>query len=88
MCTLGHRRAVTALAVLPLGLLASGSRDATLRVWSVAARACLTVVKGGTLFPYVTDLAALPGGRLACLASFSGMWSGQSTLSVWELGLG
>ena len=83
----GHKRAVTALAGLPMGLLASSSNDATLRVWSVAARACLAVVaKSHTLFPRVTHLAALPGGRLACVTS--GRWSGQGLLSVWELGLG
>ena len=56
----GHTSGVTCLAALAGGLLASGSRDATVRVWSVAARACVAVFDEGQAS--VRCLAALPDG--------------------------
>lgn len=82
----GHTSGVTCLAALAGGLLASGSRDATVRVWSVAARACVAVFDEGQAS--VRCLAALPDGDGA------GQWriavgsrgdSRGATLSVWVL---
>jgi hypothetical protein len=70
----GHQGPVRSLAALPRGLLASGSADTTVRVWSVAARACVAVLRGHA--GYVGGLTALPGGRLA---------SGSSVICVWKL---
>ena len=81
----GHAGAVAALAALPRGLLASGSADATVRVWSVGARACVAVLRGHP--GEVCALAALPGGRLACGSRRSLAQAGGdcSEILVWEL---
>jgi hypothetical protein len=73
---------VRSLAVLPRGLLASGSgSDDTVRVWSVAARACVAVLDTRT----ANVLAALPDGRLASGGLVDhGIGSG---ICVWELRL-
>jgi WD40 repeat protein len=70
----GHRDAVFALVVLADGQLASGSRDATVRVWSEGA--CAHVLEGHTLS--VVALAALTGDRLAS-SSF------DTTVRVWHV---
>ncbi len=74
----GHTDHVYTFAELPTsGLLASGARDKTVRLWDVSARACVGVLepKGGAL----TALAALPSGRLA-----SGSWD-HPFVCVWAL---
>jgi WD40 repeat protein len=71
----GQKSSVRSLAALPRGLLAIGSFH-EVRVWNVAARACVAVLQGHT--GNVGALAALPDGRLA-----SG--SEDKDIRVWEL---
>ena len=72
------------LLALPRGLLAIACEDGWVRVWSIAARACLAVLRGAEDWEdaesegEVTALAALPGGHLAS-ASEGGV------IRVWEL---
>jgi WD40 repeat protein len=69
---------VTSLAVLPNGLLASGSCfDAPVRVWDVGARVCVAELEGDRT--PVHALAALPDGRLAV------SYSHARSVSVWTL---
>jgi cell division cycle protein 20 (cofactor of APC complex) len=75
----GHTHAVESLAALPRGLLASGSRDTSVRVWSVAARACVAVLEGRMTEVY--GLAALSDGRLA-----SGSTGDDGMVCVWDVG--
>jgi WD40 repeat protein len=56
---------VYALAVLPDGQLATGSRDKTVRVWRPSTGVCEAVVEGHT--SRVIALAVLPDGRLSCV---------------------
>ncbi len=76
----GHLGAVTSLAALPNGLLASGGGDGdrTVRVWDVNARVCAAVL-GPRHSNKVVALAALPDGRLA-----SGSWTDRC-VHVWAL---
>ena len=71
----GHRSKVTTLAVMPGGLLASGSWDTTVRVWDAASGECLLTLVGHAHF--VNALAVIPDGRLA-----SG--SADGTVCVWD----
>ena len=59
----GHSAAVTCLAAMPRGALASGSVDTTVRLWSKAGT-CRLVLRG--CGSRITALVALPGGVLAC----------------------
>ena len=59
----GHTAIVAALAVVPDGILASGSWVRTVRLWDVGARACVATLTGHT--DYVNALAVLADGRLA-----------------------
>ena len=78
----GHTGAVHALALLPWGLLGSGGGDGEVRLWSVAARACVAVLRAGAgaLGGAVHALAALPNGRLASAGH-------EGVVCVWELQL-
>jgi WD40 repeat protein/serine/threonine protein kinase len=71
----GHKGWVTALAVLPNGCLASGSDDATVRIWDVASGQTVLVLRGHE--QVITGLVALPDGRIV-----SG--SADMTLRVWD----
>ena len=71
----GHTRAVCALAVLPGGLLASGSGDKTMRLWEVGGGRLVPTLTGHT--GVVMALAGLPGVLLA-----SG--SEDETVVVWR----
>ena len=75
----GHPNSVTALAVLPDGKLASGSRDEMVHVWDAASGACLLTLAGHT--DSVFALAVLPDGKLA-----SG--SNDNTVRVWDAASG
>ena len=59
----GHKYGVRALAVLPDGMLTSGSRDCTVRLWDVEATTCVATLTGHT--NWVQALAVLADGRLA-----------------------
>jgi WD40 repeat protein len=77
---LRHRKAVSALAALADGRLASGGEGGTVRVWDVtAAGACVALLKGHA--DSVCALAVLGNGRLA-----SG--SGDSTVRVCNMATG
>jgi WD40 repeat protein len=58
----GHQNSVMDLAVLPNGLLASGSLDKTIRIWNPTNHNCYTILQ---LHSEVLSLAILPDGRLA-----------------------
>ena len=74
----GHEGCVTALAALPMGMLASGSQDRTVRVWQLGTRACVVVLEGHTAA--VRGVVALPGGRLG-----SACEGEDGKIRVWEL---
>ena len=63
----GHTGVVECMACVPGGLLATGSdeTDKTVRVWNVAARACVAVLEGHT--EPVKGLAAFPASALPSL---------------------
>ncbi len=63
----GHTKPVCALAVLPDGRLASGSRDGTVRIWDVSIPTCPAVLSGHE--NWVGALCVLFDGRVA-----SGSW--------------
>ena len=72
----GHTLAVTVLAALLDGTLASGSAGRTVRLWDVDARACVATLVGHT--DSISALAALADGRLA---SGSDDWS----VRLWDV---
>ena len=76
-CTrfVGHTKTVYAIALLPAHRLASGSRDATVRVWDVPSGQCVHHLQGHRR--HVHTLVALPDDQLA-----SG--SGDRTVRVWD----
>ena len=57
----GHKREVTSLVVVGDGLLASGSRDSTVKVWDVASSCCVVTLEG---HHEVLCLAMLKDARL------------------------
>lgn len=71
----GHESSVKALAVLPDGRLASGSDDATIKLWNPASGSCTATLEGHS--SVVIALAVLPDGRLA-----SG--SMDRTIKLWD----
>lgn len=70
----GHTDTVRAIQPLPSGLIVTGSRDHTLRVWRRSG-VCERVLTGHT--DWVTSLALLPGDRIA-----SGSF--DSTARIWS----
>lgn len=78
LSTLSHSEAVNAIAFSPdSSLLASGSKDNTIRVWDVASGHCTGTLTGHT--GEVRSVAFSPGGaRLA-----SGSW--DTTVRVWNV---
>jgi WD40 repeat protein len=72
----GHVRAVTALAYAPTGLLASGSNDASIRLWGRNGQAVGHPLRTGT-FADVAGLAFSPDGKLLVAARDDG------TLDLW-----
>jgi WD40 repeat protein/tetratricopeptide (TPR) repeat protein len=71
----GHSSTVNSLAVLPGGILASGSADSTIKLWNPSTGECLRTLKGHSR--QVNSLVVLPGGILA-----SG--SEDSTIKLWN----
>ena len=72
----GHAYAAAALAVLPGGVLASGSDDNKVRLWDVDARSCVATLAGHD--NWVRALAVLGDGRLA-----SGSW--DKSVRLWDV---
>jgi WD40 repeat protein len=75
----GHTDHVQCLCSLPGGLLATGSRDQSVRTWVAATGAPVATLLGHT--GMVRSLALLADGRLASAA-----W--DSTVRLWDLALG
>ena len=71
-----HASYVYSLAILPDGLLPSGSYDKMVRVWHLRSGSCALTLGGHT--NWVSSLAVLPDGRLA-----SGSY--DTTVRVWDL---
>ena len=71
----GHGSTVHALAVLPDGLLASGSRDNSIKLWDLDTGSCAATLVSHS--DSVFALAVLPDGRLA-----SG--SRDNTIRLWD----
>jgi WD40 repeat protein len=74
----GHGSGVIALAVLPDGRLASGSFDATIKLWDPATGQLASTLEAHS---EVKALAMLPDGRLA-----SGSF--DATIKLWDPGTG
>ena len=75
----GHTDEVTCLAINPNGqVLASGSRDRTIRLWSLPDGTALQVLKGH--ISDVTCLAISPNGQVLASGSKDG------TVRLWTLG--
>jgi WD40 repeat protein len=72
----GHTKAITALAVLPDGRLASASDDRTVRLWDVNRGTETARLEGHT--EAITALAVLPDGRLASA-------SDDGTVRLWDV---
>jgi WD40 repeat protein len=70
----GHGNAVCAVAGLPGGLVATGSFDATVRLWTAASGTHLATLQHGNV---VHALALLPDGRLAS--------GGAGGIRLWDL---
>jgi WD40 repeat protein/subtilase family serine protease len=76
----GHTDSVRSVAFSPDGsLIASGSRDATIKLWRVSDGALVATLTGHT--DTVTSVAFSPDGSL--LASASGVW--DRTIKLWRV---
>jgi WD40 repeat protein len=76
----GHTKVVTCVAVLRSDertLIATGSDDASIRIWDMGTGKCLRTLEGH--LSYVWSLAALPDGTLA---------SGAFNVKLWQPGTG
>jgi WD40 repeat protein len=83
----GHTQAITALAVMPDGRLASSAYDSTVKIWNLDTLDCaLTIVTKhfensdkftNTAFTSIVQLVSLPNGTLA------GSLMGGSSMTVW-----
>jgi WD40 repeat protein len=72
----GHRHPVTALAVLPDGRIASGSRDHTVRLWAIGHPHALALVHADA---QVFTVAAPSAQQLV---------AGDALGNVWFIGVG
>jgi WD40 repeat protein len=75
----GHSDLVFSLAVLPGGILASGSGDNTIKLWNTSTGECLRTLEGHS--SYVNSLAVLPGGILASASL-------DNTIKLWNTSTG
>ncbi len=73
---IGHEDLVECLVALPDGLLASGSRDKTIRIWNYKTNESIKILKGHT--GAITGLVALADGALASV-------SRDKTIRVWNI---
>jgi len=71
----GHSDLVYSLAVLPGGILASGSLDYTIKLWNTSTGVCLRTLQGHSAI--VFSLAVLPGGILASVSE-------DHTIKLWN----
>ncbi len=71
----GHGDTVTALAVLPDGLLASGSHDQTIKLWDPETGHLAATLEGHS--SWVNALVVLPDGRLASSSQ-------DKTIKLWD----
>lgn len=76
----GHRHTVTSLAITPDGrLLASGSRDGTVRLWDLPQGDLLGVLRGHSTWVSIWAIAISADGKRLASAS------DDLTIRVWEL---
>ncbi len=71
----GHTDSINSLAVLPDGLLVSGSLDKTIRIWSPKSGEAIKILTGHT--NWICSLAVLLDGSLA-----SGSF--DRTIRIWK----
>ena len=74
----GHTSSVTSLAAFP-GFIASGSQDASIRIWDLQSRTRVSILEGHSRG--VTAIVSTPGGWLASA-------SDDHTIRLWDVGSG